>query len=303
MPDVLDFGTDLPLAQRERAYSPSSCLGGHYQPFVREYATRSAAALQSHAARRNLAYGGLASNTLDLFLPAQARAAGSELPALLVFIHGGYWQELSKNESLFAANDCIAAGAAFAALDYTLAPLATVEQMVLECRTALRWLHAHADALGFDAQRIVLAGSSAGAHLAAMCCLRGWSDDADLPARLPAAVVLVSGIYELAPLRGTSIDAALALTERAVAGASPIRLDVRDFPPALVCWGEVETDVFKAQSRVFARAIGAATGEPPRVFEVQGRNHFDVILDLARAGTALGDGTLVLLRWGASGSG
>jgi len=303
MPDSVDFGADLSLAQREQAYSPSSCIGGDYRPFVREYATRSAEALQSNAAPRNLAYGALASNTLDLFLPASDSAAGSELPALLVFIHGGYWQELSKNESLFAANDCIAAGAAFAALDYTLAPQATVEQMVLECRAALRWLHAHADALGFDARRIIVAGSSAGAHLAAMCCLRGWPDDADLPARLPSAVVLVSGIYELAPLRGTSIDAALTLTEQAAAGASPIRFDVKDFPPALVCWGEVETDVFKAQSRLFARAIGAAKGEPPLEFEVPGRNHFDVILDLARAGTALGDGTLVLLRQAASGSG
>lgn len=298
-PGPAHFGADLPLAERERAYAPSSCIGGDYAPFVRQYATRSADALRAHPARRNLAYGALASNTLDLFLPPASvspASSGSTLPALLVFIHGGYWQELSKNESLFAATDCIAGGAAFAALDYTLAPQATVEQMALECRAALRWLHAHADALGFDARHIVVAGSSAGAHLAAMCCLRGWPGDVDLPPGLPAAAVLVSGVYELAPLLGTSINDALSLTCASAAQVSPLRFSLAGFPPALVCWGEIETEVFKRQSRAFARAVAAGARTPTPASEIPGRNHFDVVLDLACRGTELGDATAGLLR-------
>lgn len=293
--DPAAFGVDLPLAERELAYAPSSSIGGDYAPFVREYATRSAAAQRTHAVRGNLAYGVARSNTLDLFLPPAGGRSGPGLPPLLVFIHGGYWQELSKNESLFAAEACIAAGAAFAALDYTLAPHATVARMVLECRHALRWLHTHASERGFDARRIVVAGSSAGAHLAAMCCLRGWPGDGDLPDGLPAAAVLVSGVYELSPLLGTSINDALALTRESAAQVSPIRFDLAGFPPALVCWGEIETEMFKAQSHAFAQAVGAVAATAPSVFEVPGRNHFDVILDLARGGTALGDRTLELL--------
>ena len=288
-------GADLPLAERERAYSPSSCIGGDYAPFVKEYATRSAAVLRTHAVRRGLAYGALASNTLDMLLPPAGGLSGTGLPPLLVFIHGGYWQELSKNESLFAASDCRAAGAAFAALDYTLAPHATVEQMVVECRNALRWLHAHADALGFDARRIVVAGSSAGAHLAAMCCVRGWPGDADLPDGLPAAAVLVSGVYELTPLVGTSINAALGMTAEAAAQVSPLRCDLAAFPPALVCWGEVETKAFKAQGQAFAQAVATVADTPPQILEIVARNHFDVILNLTHGGTALGDATLRLL--------
>ncbi len=294
-PDPATFGPDRPLAERERAYSPSSCIGGNYQPFVQAYADRSAAVRRQHAGRLGLAYGPAASHTLDLFVPAPADA-GAPPPPLLVFIHGGYWQELSKNESLFAAEDCLAAGAAFAAVDYTLAPHATVEQMVLECRQALRWLHAHAAELGFDGRRIVVAGSSAGAHLGAMCCLRGWPGDADLPAGLPAAAVLVSGIYELAPLIGTTINAAPALTQASAARVSPLRFDLTGFPPALVCWGEIETDAFKLQSRALAQGIEAATGRSVPSVEVPGRNHFDVILELARPGSALGDGTRGLLE-------
>lgn len=291
------FGADLPLPERERVYAPSSCIGGNYQPFLQAYATHSAAVRAQHTGRRGLAYGTAASQTLDLFLPPPGTGDPSDtgLPPLLLFIHGGYWQELSKNDSLFAADGCLAAGAAFAALDYTLAPQATVQQMVGECRMALRWLHDHAASFGFDARRIVVAGSSAGAHLAAMCCLRSWPGEPDLPAGLPAAAVLVSGIYELSPLVGTSINGALGLTPAAAASVSPMRCDLAGFPPTLVAWGAVETSAFKDQSRAFAQRIAAAGGTVPQQAEVPGCNHFDVILALAQRGTVLGDATLRLL--------
>jgi len=93
---------------------------------------------------------------------------------------------------------------------------------------------------------------------------------------------------------GTSINEALGLTREAAAQVSPLRFDLGGFPPALVCWGAVETDAFKQQSRLFAQAMGnAATAALP--FEIPGRNHFDVILELAQAGTVLGDATLRLL--------
>lgn len=283
----------LSLADREREYSPSSCIGGDYAPHLRAYAELSAAALQACVAQRDLAYGDKASNRLDLFLPP---AGGGAAPPLLVFIHGGYWQELSKESSLFAAPGCVQAGFGFAAIDYTLAPGASVREIALECRRALRWLHAHGEALGFDPARIVVAGSSAGAHLTAMACLRGWDGDADLPAGLPAAAVLASGVYALAPLIGTSIDEALGLDAQSATAVSPQGLPLAGFPPSVVCWGEVETAEFKRQSRDFARALAAAGAPQPKRFEVPGRNHFDVILELAQRGTPLGDATLHLLE-------
>jgi arylformamidase len=284
----------LSLEEREREYSPSSCIGGNYAPHLREYAELSAAALERGAAQRGLAYGDGPTQRLDLFVPPTT-AATSAPPPLLVFIHGGYWQELSRESSLFAATGCIKAGFAFAAIDYTLAPQADIGTIVRECRQALRWLHAHGAALGFDPQRIVVAGSSAGAHLAAMCCLRGWAGDSDLPRGVPAAAVLVSGIYELEPLIGTSIDKALSLTPQTAAAWSPQRLPLAGFPPAIVCWGEIETGEFKRQSRDFASAVAAAGSPQPMRFEVRGRNHFNVILDLAERGTSLGEATTLML--------
>ena len=290
-------------ADREREYSPSSCIGGNYAPFIKAYADLSAQALARHAARRDLAYGPQPAQKLDLFLPAtgtgattgDSAEAGSALPALLVFIHGGYWQELSKNLSLFGAPGALAEGAAFAAVDYTLAPHATVHDMVMECRTALRWLHAQADEFGYDASRIVVAGSSAGAHLAAMAGLRSWADDADLPVGLPAASVLVSGIYDLSPLIGTSINDALSLTSANVTAISPLHWPDLGAPPSIVCWGEIETGEFKRQSQAYADVLAAAGALTDR-FEIPARHHFDVIIVLTTPGTLPGDASLAWLR-------
>ena len=281
---------DLDAASLARAYSPSSCIGGNYQPFVQAYAERSAqarAALPWHTHR----YGPAPTQRLDLFLPAAA--AGGMLPSLLVFIHGGYWQELSKDPSAFAAVDCVQQGVAHAVIDYTLAPLATLPQIVAECRQALRWLHSQAGALGFDAGRIVVAGSSAGAHLAAMVALPDAGDDGS--AGCVRATVLVSGIFELEPLLGTSINAALGLTLPVAQAMSPALQSLAGLAPSVVCWGAVETDEFKRQGRDFAAGLQAA-GSACQAFEVPAHNHFDIVLDLAKPDTLLGRQVLALLH-------
>lgn len=279
-------------ATRERELSPSSCIGGDYRPFIAAYAERSAAARARPGAKLDLRYGAGAAERLDLFVPAPpaAPAVPAARPPLLVFIHGGYWQELSKNESSFAAADALAQGCAFAALGYTLAPAATLAQIVAECRRALVWLHREAARLGFDAERIVVAGSSAGAHLAAMCALPGSE-----AAAVVKAAVLISGIYEVEPLVGTTINAALGLNTEAARAVSPALARLHGFAPALVCWGEVETAEFKRQGCDFAARLRAA-GSCCEVLEVSARNHFDVVLGLADEATALGARTLALLR-------
>jgi arylformamidase len=283
------IGLHLADAQRERAYSPSSCIGGDYRPFVDAYRTRSAAAREQArslgANWQRVKCRGHALPALELFLPPATARPSAGCP-VLVFIHGGYWQELSAADSLFAAAQCVQRGIAFAAVDYTLAPAATVAGIVAECRDALDWLHAHAAGLSIDAGRIVVAGSSAGAHLAAMVALRPAAG-APRPRFEPRAVVLVSGIYWLEPLVGTSINDALHLDAAEARAESPALHALAGFPRALVCWGEVETDAFKAQGRGFAAALRRA-GAACEDFEVPRRNHFDVIVDLADPATLLG---------------
>jgi arylformamidase len=285
--------------EREREYSPSSCIGGNYQPFITAYQTCSN---QAHADCTKLGatwsaerYGDQPVQQMTLCMPPLRGQAACKPASLLVFIHGGYWQELSAHDSLFSATACIERGVAFAALDYTLAPAASVAGIVAECRKALVWLFQHAQQLGVDPSRIVVAGSSAGAHLAAMVSLPGALPDGAGGAYAVHAAVLVSGIYALEPLVGTSINTALALDTASAQLVSPALAPLRGFPTTLVCWGAVETDEFKRQSGEFAHAL-QAVGSACECFEVPLRNHFDVIMDLTDASTRLGAATLSLLK-------
>lgn len=298
VPFQLDgLGLDLDLVDRECAYSPSSCIGGNYQPFIAAYGALSRSAHERAMALGGrwleVRYGNSTSQRMDLCLPSQAVPAGA---GVLVFIHGGYWQELSARESLFAAASCVERGLAFCAIDYTLAPTASVAGIVAECRTALQRLAEQAPQWGIDPERIVIAGSSAGAHLAAMVCLPTWRDGRQERARplQPRAAVLLSGIFQLQPLVGTSINEALGMDVQEALAQSPLLQWLRGFPPAMLCWGEVETAAFKAQSQGFAGALKAA-GTPCRQLEVAARNHFDVALDLADPTTALGRHTMAML--------
>ena len=199
-----------PLAEREREYSPSTCVAA-IEPFLEAYVARSRDAETRFRCQKNLPWGERPDEIFDYFPAASANAP------LLVYIHGGYWQEHSKDESLFAAPDCVANGIAYAAIDYTLAPQASVGFIVEQCRRAIASLHRQASALGFDARRIYVSGNSAGAHLAAMLLVAGWQATYGLGDDVVAGAVLLSGIYDLEPLMGTYIDAALHLTGEDVA--------------------------------------------------------------------------------------
>ncbi|MCP4850422.1 MAG: alpha/beta hydrolase, partial [Actinomycetia bacterium] len=169
--------TSMTDVDREREYSPSSCLAdGDYQPYVVHYRRASDAAWsrvleRSESSTHAIAFGDLGTRTIDVAVPT------SDQPVpLLAFIHGGYWQELTAADSRFAADACLSRGWGFAAIDYTLAPDASLDQIVEECCQAVRSLADRAESLGVDATRLVLAGSSAGAHLAAMAAINSGED-------------------------------------------------------------------------------------------------------------------------------
>jgi arylformamidase len=289
---VLDWRA-LSDATREREYSPSSCFGGNYQPYIAAYRTQSQAAharcLKMGGDWRQLRYGKQPAQQLELYLPGTTARADSGRcgPGLLVYIHGGYWQELSAKDSLFAADECLARGHAFATIDYTLAPKTSLAEIIAECRAAIAFLREHAAEFGFDASRMVIAGSSAGAHLAAMVA-------ADRSQPAISAAILVSGIFDLEPLVGTTINNALGLDLQSARSHSPVTLPLAGFPTTVICWGEIETSEFKAQSRIFAQSLNLA-GVSVESFEIAQRNHFDVILELTDPATRLGLRTLSLL--------
>ena len=275
-------------AQLEREYSPSSAIGGDYAPYIRDYRTGSDRARAACKRVETLAYGDRPSNSIDIALPE----SGNGFP-LIAYIHGGYWQELSKIESFCGADRFCERGIAYAAVDYTLAPHAGLSEIVQECRAALETLFRQAGGLGIDAGRIFVAGSSAGGHLAAMCCCAA-DGNAEGAARRVAGAVLLSGVYELEPLVQTSINDAVGMTVEEARLNSPLLLDPAAFPDAVVTWGERETAEFKRQSRALGQRL-QGPARSVRTFESQARNHFDLIHDMYDSGTELGRSILELI--------
>lgn len=236
----------------EREYSPSTCVAS-LAAEIERYAASSAAARElPHDVVR---FGEHA----DEFCVVVQPAARSRLH---VFVHGGYWQELSAWDSLGPALGFAGTGTMFAAVNYSLAPAADLPTMIDQCRRALARLH---DVL--HPSGITLSGSSAGAHLAAHTAL-----GTDVPLDL---VVLLSGVFDLTPLVDTYINAPLGL-DMARARAVSVPSDRHPTAPVLVAHGDNETAAFKAQSAALAAAWHA------ELIEVPGRNHFDVVFDLAQ---------------------
>lgn len=195
---------------------------------------------------------------------------------LLIYIHGGYWQQLGASDSLFNAADAKQHGVSLAALEYTLAPVATIEQIIDECIEQVVEVVREC-----SPSRVALAGCSAGAHLVASCL-----QDESVRAAVDYAVLL-SGIYDLRPLVRTATNAPLFLDEDRAAQLSPLLHPVDRLPEALVAVGRHEPPEFIRQSRDFASHIRSA----PAVV-VDDRDHFNLPYDLLSAGTVVGDWVL-----------
>lgn len=284
--DAIDW-RELSDEDREREYSPSSCIDD-ITPFLEDYRSLSDAARQECEAAGHsvieVSYGDAASQSVDLVVPG----AGGAATPLLVFIHGGYWQQLSKLDAFFSATQCLHHNIAFATVDYTLAPAATLDEIVAECHAALRVLRESAAEHNIDPSHIVVCGSSAGGHLSAMVGLGapdGWR---------PAGVGLISGVFELEPLIGTSINDAVGLDVAAAHRNSPMLGDLANFPPAVIAYGDNEPNQFKWQSDEFARRLSRA-GSPVTTTEILGRNHFDIVVELCDSETILGRQILALV--------
>ena len=138
-------------------------------------------------------------------------AASSRAPCL-VFIHGGYWQRNSREQFAHYAKGARAIGWSAALPGYTLAPEASLTEIVAEIGTALDWLIAEGPRYGIKGP-IILAGWSAGAQLAVM--------NLDHPG--VAAGLAISGVFDLAPIRETFLDGALRLTDAEIQHLSPLR--------------------------------------------------------------------------------
>ncbi len=224
--------------------------------------------------RLDVAYGHSPAETLDIF---PARQPGSPI---VVFIHGGYWKQFSKSDESQYADIFVPAGGAYISIDYALAPLVSLDEIVRECRTAITWIANHGRSFGGDASRIHLIGRSAGGHLAAMMLATEW-EKLSLPNDPIAGATLISGLYELEPIRLGFTNDWTRLDAAAASRLSPMTQPAKAPIPLIVSWGGAETDEFRRQSIDYADVCEGRGHDVTRI-EIPGARHSGSRAELTR---------------------
>jgi arylformamidase len=213
----------------------------------------------------DLRYGPRERNRIDFLRSA-------EKGPTLVFIHGGYWQQRAKEVfTLFAAGP-MAHGINVALIGYTLAPDATLDEIVAEIHQGIDFLVERLPALGGDASRIVVSGWSAGGHLTSMA----------LSHPHVKAGMGISGIYDLEPIRHSYLNVKLGLDEAMSRRNSPVMQAGGAMKPLSLVVGSAELPLLRKQTADFA-GHRAKFGLPVTYEEIPGADHFTIMNQMVSA--------------------
>jgi len=250
--------------------------------------TASALVQRLESWRRDVRYGPGEGETIDIYPTPHASAP------VLVFIHGGYWRSSDKSLHGFLAPAFNADGALVMIPNYALCPVVDIEHIALQLARCLAWVHRHAALYGGDPSRIVVAGHSAGGHLAAMLLSCRWKDvDAALPPQLVSGALAISGLFDLEPLRlAPFIRDDIRLTPASVRRLSPAFFP-RPRKPLYTAVGGEETSELKRQAALIRDQWGPTS--VPVSETIPNANHFTILHNLADPNGRLHRHALALL--------
>ncbi|XP_061889577.1 kynurenine formamidase isoform X3 [Entelurus aequoreus] len=222
----------------------------------------------------NVPYGDGDGERLDAYIPT---TDSLDMP-LVIYIHGGYWQFLSKEESGFMAVPLVDKGVVVVAVGYDVAPKGNMDLMVSQVRKSVVSVvqqYSHISGL-------YLCGHSAGAHLAAMVLSTDWSQYSVTP-QIKGAF-LVSGIYDLLPILSTYVNEPLKMTEEVAIRNSPNKLiQLLKLSSCgcqiLVAVAENDSPEFRKQSEDYYKTL-KETGLNVTMEDVPNTDHFNIIEQL-----------------------
>jgi arylformamidase len=230
-----------------------------------------------------LAYGAADKQRVDLFRPA----SGGKGQPLILYVHGGGWSMGSHKNVASKPGWASGLGLWFGSIGYRYLPEAPVETQAADVGAAIRKARAEAARLGYDPNRIILMGHSAGAHLAALVATDPqYAGDAfdsikgvipidgacyDVPAQIKAARFMAQRTY--IPAFGTDEARQKALSPQTHAGG-------RDAPRWLLIHVNSRADA-RTQSNALAAALKRG-GAQASVKGIEG-NHMTANRDFGTA--------------------
>ena len=279
MGETVFFGYDQAALDRE--YNNSGKVPNATE-LLAWYPAESARTRDALPVRLDLRYGPDPGETLDVFLPE-----GRGPWPVHVFVHGGYWRSLDKQDFSFVARGLQPAGVLVAVINYALIPTVDMDELVRQVRAAVAWLHRNVAALGGDPERITVSGHSAGGHLVAMLMSTDWSRFAGLPTDVVKAGCGISGLYDLEPIRLCYLNQTLGLSMETARRNSPVHsVPAATVGRLLLPVGAKEGEEYHRQTESLA-AAWRRRGLDVEVMDMAGHDHFSIIIELGDPGTPL----------------
>ena len=274
----------MDAATLEREYNARASVPDFDAEYA-EYVRLSHAAVARYSRIADIVYDERSGETLDIF------PAGPDSP-LFVWLHGGYWRALSKDDNAFVVDGLLPRGVSVAVVNYSLAPVVTLDEIIRQVRAALAWLFHHAGDYGIDPKRLHVGGSSAGGQLVGMLLAPGWTAPLGLPAHPIATATALSGLFDLEPLRHISQNEWLHLDAEAARRNSPLfSVPTGSLTRLLVAAGGQETAEFRRQSADYLR-VWREAGNAGDEIALPGNNHFNIAVALATPGNVLNQAVL-----------
>jgi arylformamidase len=278
----------MPPIDYEAEYNNRARVPEHAAIFARWQ--KEAAAYREEAAREKraelgLSYGPSQRQILDIF----AAKGGVNVP-LALFIHGGYWRSLEPRMFSHMARGVNARGVNVAVAGYDLCPQVSIGEIIDQIRQALLLLHRRFN------KRVTVYGHSAGGHLAACMLATDWKAlDPKAPADLVPAAYAISGVFDLTPLMGISMNQDLRLDEKQAREASPVVWPIAAGRVLDAVVGGLESSEFLRQSKIIVEAWGKS-GAETRYEAVPRANHFTVIDPLSDPDSEMVERLVALCR-------
>lgn len=245
----------------------------HAAETLASLAAHSEATRAQYCAARDVAYGPKERQRFDIL------SCGQNEAPLLAFIHGGYWQRNHKDMFTAMANGPLAQGFDAALIGYTLAPEASLTDIVAECEAAIR-----AILVETGPRRLIVSGWSAGGHLAARLVEMPEVD----------AALAISGVFDLEPIRFGELNEKVRLTVEESAAESPLHRLAYAVKPVVVAFGTGELSELQRQSQDYLLAR-KKLGLPGRLLPLAGKDHFTILAELADPQGALASALPVIL--------
>lgn len=248
-----------------------------FEQIVQGWERDSEALRQRTRFHANIPYGAHLREILDIFPASQPGAP------VQVFIHGGYWRSLEKGLFHFIAGSFLDHNITYVAINYPLAPQATMDEIVASCRQAIIWLYRNIARYNGDPHKIYISGHSAGGHLVASLMATEWRDlAADLPADPIKGGCAISGLFNLIPIQLCYVNDEVRLDEAMARRNSPVFLPPTSKSSLIVAVGGEESEEYLAQSQELAAAWSQA-GLPVTPLVVPGANHFSILDSLVNS--------------------